>query len=506
MPPSNMIAPSKIESKTFPRLSRETFGILLISLAARWILVFRGGQDYFSDEVRYEFSRIVAKLLLQGDVSAAFTQIFKNPEHLGFQIIGIVPALVEYFTRDSLVIPGLFFSIFSVLNLYLIYAISLRAGANQKQALHALIFSAMSMSLLYYTRHLLPYDTGMTFGLLAVHAALDERPSARAALACGVLSFLCFITYNGYWILTGLTMVLCVLRRSDTFAGFFRTGIWTAIGFIAPALLLLEISALAGINLVEKYRSLSTTVSQGTLAEGWSLPFEYYWHTEHFVFIAFLVLAIPALFDQNKRNKTAWTWAGAAAFIYLNMVLLSVVLQKFVVMARQVRQMTPFLILLAAGGLAVLEQRSSIGQKLVRGILAVLLLQAGWNYLSSYNLTYPREFVWKTQTRYPEFEFSEKRLAFGAPTLCQNNGYILEYVKHFELPPKADPEIQGQILLSAPHPDNFLPYQYEGYTYDQRLVFHELKPEMRLYKPEADFMSDTNPIWTAMKNCWIGDK
>ena len=114
------------------------------------------------------------------------------------------------------------------------------------------------------------------------------------------------------------------------------------------------------------------------------------------------------------------------------MVLLSVVLQKFVVMARQVRQMTPFLILLAAGGLAGLEQRFSMGQKLVRGILAVLLLQAGWNYLSSYNLTYPREFVWEAQTRHPDFEFSEKRLAFGAPTLCQNNGYILEYVKHFD--------------------------------------------------------------------------
>jgi hypothetical protein len=142
----------------------------------------------------------------------------------------------------------------------------------------------------------------------------------------------------------------------------------------------------------------------------------------------------------------------------------------------------------------------------VRGILAVLLLQAGWNYLSSYKLTYPREFVWEAQTRHPDFKFSEKRLAFGAPTLCQNNGYILEYVKHFETPPEADPEIKGQILLSAPHPDNFLPYQYEGYTYEQRLVFHELKPEMRLYKPEADFMSDTNPIWTEMKNCWIGDK
>jgi hypothetical protein len=478
---------------------------LLLSLAFRWGLVIRGGQYYFSDEGRYEFSRTVAKLLLQGEVSAAFSQIFTNPEHLGFQIIGILPALVENFTRDSLLIPGLFFSIFSVLNLYLIYAISLRAGANQKPALYALILSALSMSLMYYTRHLLPYDTGMTFGLLAVYAALDERPSARAALACGTLSFLCFITYNGYWILTALTMVLCVVRRSKTFPGFFRIGIWTAVGFFAPALLLLEISALAGINIVDAYRTFSTTVSQGSFAEGWSLPFEYYWHTEHLVFFAILILSIPALFNQNNGKKTAWTWAGATAFIYLNMFVLSVVLHKFVVMARQVRQMTPFLVLLAASGLAGLEQRFSLGQKLVRGILAVLLLQAGWNYLASYNLTYPREFVWEAQTRFPAFEFSEKRLAFGAPTLCQNNGYVAEYVKHFAVPPEPNPPVEGELLLSAPHPDNFLPYQYEGYTYEQRLYLRELKPEMRLYKADAGFMSESNPIWKTMKNCVVNE-
>jgi len=290
-----------------------------------------------------------------------------------------------------------------------------------------------------------------------------------------------------------------------TLSGFLRAGVWTGFGFMIPILFLFGLYSLVGINLVEEYRSFSATVSQGTYAEGWSLPFAYYWNTEHVVFIAILVLSVSALLIRHEAKKAAWTWAGAALFIYLLMVVLSVFLQKFVAMARQARQTDPFLILLASIGLAGLEQRYSWGQKIVRGILAVLLLQAGWNYLLSYNLTYPREFVWAAQTKFPDFEFSEKRLAFGAPTLCQNNGYILEYVKHFEVPPESNPRVEGQLLLAAPHPDNFLPYQYEGYTFDQRKVFDELKPEMRLYKAEPSFMSEANPAWTAMKNCWIGD-
>ena len=101
----------------------------------------------------------------------------------------------------------------------------------------------------------------------------------------------------------------------------------------------------------------------------------------------------------------------------------------------------------------------------------------------------------------PDFHFSEKRLTFGAPTLCQDSGFIIENVKRFEAPPEPNPAIQGKLLLSTLHPDNFLPYQYEGYTPEQRQTFRELQPEMRFYKAEDEFMSESNPVWTTMKSC-----
>lgn len=505
--------------------ARAVVTILAVSLLLRWALILQGGQNYFSDEGRYETSRAFVKLAADGNFSEAFSQFFIAPEHLGFKIIGIVPALVEQFTGESLAIPALFFSLFSVANLYLIYKISKRTGVTDHESLVALILAASSMSLLYFSRHLLPYDTALTFGLLAVYVALNKKPNTKTSLACGTLGFACFITYNGYWSLAALGMFIMSLRgglrrdsveiptkQSPATSGIFKTwannflqkGSLVATGFILPASLLFVLAFLAGTNLLTEYRSFSSTVNQGSFNEGWSLPFEYFWHAEHWLFIVLIALSIFAVAQAIKqRDNSLILWAGCIALIYACLVIPSVLLHSFVVYGRLARQIMPFLILLSASGLARLEQNFPFGQKLLRAVMLIVVIQAAWNYKASFNLWYPREFAQEAQTLQHDFHFSEKRLTFGAPTLCQNNGYIIENVKRFEIPPEPNPIIQGELFLSAPHPDNFLPYQYEGYTPEQRQIFRELKPEMRFYKVDNEFMSESNPVWTKMKNCLV---
>ncbi|MCC6500020.1 MAG: hypothetical protein IT313_07100 [Anaerolineales bacterium] len=478
--------------------------ILILALALRWGLILQGGQYFFSDEERYETSRAFARLVMEGSPGNAFSQLFSAPEHLGFKIIGLMPAFLEQFTRASLALPALFFSLFSALNLYLIYRIARRAGASEKEALTALILAAASMSLLYFSRHLVPYDTAMTFGLLAVYAALAEKSEIKTALGCGALAFACFIVYNGYWALAFLGILIHVFRQNNGFGALTRKGLFAAAGFMLPASLLFILAALAGTDLLTEYRSFSATVSQGQFDEGWSLPFEYFWRSEHWLFILLVLLSAIAVLSSRGNDKTVTLWASAAVFIYLCLLIPSVFLHSFVVYGRLARQALPCLILLSAGGFEQLKQSFSLNDKLQKALLVAVIVQAAWNYHASFALVYPREFARQAQTLRPEFVFSEKRLAFGAPTLCQNNGYIAAYVKRFEVPPEPNPPLTGQILLSAPHPDNFLPYQYEGYTDAQRQYLRELNPKMQFYKAADAFMSDLNPVWRTMKNCNIG--
>lgn len=502
---TKIVASAEKVSSAFRQIGPGASIILLLSLVLRWTLVLRGGQYYFSDEQRYETSRAFVKFAVSGNFTEAFLQLFTAPEHLGFKIIGILPALVEQITRESLAVPALFFSIFSIVNLYLVYLIAKRSGASDRESHYALILAAASISLLYYARHLMPYDPAMTFGLLALYIALAEKPEIKTSLACGTLGFLCFLTYNGYWSLAGYAMLAHVVWGNTKLSGVLNKGIAAALGFFLPAILLIVAAAASGVDMLDEYRVFAATVSQGSFDEGWSLPFEYFWHAEHLVVVAFASLSVLGLIASKGGNKSLFLWASAILFIYLCLAIPSVFTHSFVVYGRLVRQITPFLVLLSAAGLSKLEEAFVTRRRVAQILLVLILMQAAWNYLDLLRLSFPREFAAQAQSLFPEFAFSEKRLIFGAPALCQNNGYIAEYVKRFEVPPVENPPVAGQILLAAPHPDNFLPYQYEGYTYEQRQYLRELRPEMRLYKADATFMSDDNPTWTTMKNCLVNE-
>jgi hypothetical protein len=482
------------------------FVILAISILLRWALVVRGGQFYFPDEHRYQTSQDVAGFLLQGRFHEAITTLFHMPEHLGFKIIGILPALVEHVVRPSLVIPALFFSLFSVLNLYLIYLLAQRMGASQYERLLALGIAASSQSLLYYSRHLMPYDTAMTFGLLSLWVALQKQSTLKTSLLCGAFGFLCFLTYNGYWTLVTFAMVCHLFVGEKRLPSVLQRGLLLATGFAIPFLLVVASAKLAGINLLTEYATFAGTVNQGEFSEGWSLPFEYFWHTEHFLIFILGLLFFYSVFHVFKHRE--WDqlyWVTGVVFVYGSLLVFSVFFHSFVVLGRLARQMLPFLILLSAHGLAQFSVQKPSTRYVGMLILAFIVLQGFWNYGNSFMLSYPREFSTQAQVQYPDFEFSQKRMAFGAPTVCQYNGYIMENAKYFLDAPETEADIQGTVLLAHSHPINFLPYQYEGYKPAQRQGFRRANLRMVLYKVDMEFMSASNPEWVDIKNCAVNE-
>lgn len=495
------------DPNTHPTYSaRLTITILLVSLLLRWTLVLRGGQYYFSDEQRYQVSRQFVDSVFQGRLAEAFSGLFTAPEHLGFKIIGILPAMLEKLTQPSLIIPALFFSLFSVLNLYLIFLLSQRAGASPDESMLALGIAAASQSLLYYARHLMPYDTAMTFGLLSLVLGLKKGAGARTSLLCGALGFLCFLTYNGYWTLAGFALLSHLFSGEGKPVNFLQRGMLLATGCLIPLVLLMLAARASGINLLLEYANFAGTVTQGDYTEGWSLPFEYFWHTEHFLIIVLALLSLYAvigIFKNKERNQIRWL--AGIFFVYVCLAVFSVYFHSFVVLGRLARQIMPFLILLAAHGMAQIRLLPFAPRYATGFVMAVILLQGLWNYGNSFRLSYPKEFSRQAQIQFTDFKFSEKRMAFGAPALCEHNGYVMENAKYFLQVPEVHSEIQEQVLLSRPHPVNFLPYQYEGYPPKERREFRERNLQMNLYKVHTKTLSDTDPVLKNIRSCVVRD-
>ncbi len=478
--------------------------ILLISLLMRWVLIFQGGQYYFSDEQRYLTSREVVQYLFQGQLNEAISRLFTLPEHLGYKIVGIIPAFVEHFIGSSLVLPAIFFSLFSVLNLYLIFLLSQRISGETTEAIYALLISALSQSLFYYSRHLMPYDVAMAFGLLALYVGLPNRTAARFSLICGICCVSCFVTYNGYWTLVGLVMLVHVSRNSRSLAEITQRGFFLVVGFFLPLLGLMVLANQAGINLLTEYRNFAQTITQGYFDEGWALPFAYFWHAEHFLFVVLSLLVVFAVLRWKKhQTESIIIWGGSILFIYLCLVIPSFFLHKFVVYGRLARQLMPFLILLSATGLARISQSGSLGRKFALLIAGCLFVQAAWNFNIAYGVSYPKDFVRDVQAQYKDFVFSPKRFAFGAPLICENHGYGMQNAKYFLAAPEMTSPIPGTILVSVAHPVNFLPYQYEGYTPEQRQAIRSAQLYMTFFRIDPALAFESELMKIGIKNCFV---
>jgi hypothetical protein len=341
----------------------------------------------------------------------------------------------------------------------------------------------------------------ISFGLLALYVALTRPQGIKTSLLCGSLAFLCFITYNGYWPLAGFAMLVNALIQERKLAGILKKAMWTATGLLAPLALLILGMLASGTDMISALRLFATSITQGSFAEGWSLPFAYFWHAEHVVILILGLFSVYAVIDSLRtKQRYAIVWASGVVFIYLCLLIPSVFLHSFVVYARLARQLVPFIVLLAAHGLTLLQERNRLSYQATVALLAIVLIQAAGNFGISYQLYYPRQLSEELQSQFRGFEFSTKRLAYGAPTLCQSNGFVIENTKYFLSVPETTQPVNGELLREVLHPVNFLPYQYEGYTPEQRQEFRERQLKMRFYKVDHEFLSG---FGVEIKNCAI---
>ncbi|GAB4501156.1 MAG: hypothetical protein Fur0035_06970 [Anaerolineales bacterium] len=248
-----------------------------------------------------------------------------------------------------------------------------------------------------------------------------------------------------------------------------------------PLILELGISFFLGNNLTANYLQFSQTVTQGDYSEGWSLPWEYFWHAEGGLLVILLVLVLIALISTPQLNDRLRLYLTGLLFIYICLVIPSVVTHSFVVYGRLARQMMPFLVLIAAFGLQQMFFFSHYGRYFFSISVGLCVVFAGFRYADAFQQIYPLEFAEEAQIRYAQFRISNAAIDFRSPTLCMKGNYIAANVKYIYPSPETLPDIQGDLLMSDPHPMNFIPYLYEGYTPQQRQNFLDKRVMMYLY-------------------------
>lgn len=474
--------------------------LLLVSLGLRLALASRGGQRYFPDENRYLRCFILLRHLGHRELAAAGDFLLQNPDHTGFIIVGLPPALAqqaalratgEPVTRESLDrtlwLAAMLLSLCSVASIALVYAIAARAGAEPLESLVAAFLMASSAAMFYYSRHLLPYDAALALALLALWLGLRPHPSRPRSLLVGLVAGCAFLTYNGYWLSAVAALALHALHGAERPREALRRGVAAGLGLAALPLALTAASLLRGLGpyLRKMWRFSRGAATQADFTEGWSLPWAYLWHAEHGLLILFLAAVLWLLWRWARRPPAGarglW-WLATAAGLYLAMVAFSNGLERIGTFGRLARQLVPFLCLAAASAVRSAALPSTLGRRLVAVTGVAVGVQAAVNFAPVFALRFPREVEREVTQTYGEVsrgttvilgKTDEETLVPGARYLLLNARYLFP-VRGVK------PAAAGRTVFATRHPVQFLPYQYEGYRREQRAMLRATDVSMRL--------------------------
>jgi len=447
------------KSRTALLIPLRLAAILVVSFALRIWLATGGGQGFWPDESRFDSARLAAASLRAGRWRDALVQLFGHADHVLFRLMSLPAAVAE----NALGVPrpvlvSAYFSLFSVGAIFLIWAIARRVGASEREALWAAFLAATSNCLFFYSRHYLPYDPSLFLMLLGLWVALGPD-LAFTSVMMGSIVAAGFLTYNGYWLLGGCVIILHVAFGNGGHKRAWRRAIIASLGFTAVTAAVVALGAFLSRGLLAEYRSFSASIRQGDFHVGYRVIPEYLWYAEGgmlAVWMGAILYAICARRSSGDRNRMT-IWISALSIIGAGLIFFSDVVPKFMVYGRLTRELVPFACLGAGVGIArFLEVRRDRGRIFGSCLGGGIILIAAVNFETPLIQVFPDRF----RTMAVDVINAQRaqgagycRILFAEPLWGKR--------LNIDIPPHAE-------LLRYPHPMQFRPFQYEGFSKTER--------------------------------------
>jgi len=466
------------------------FPILAFSIAVRLSLVESGGQLFWWDEAKFQGFSDAAS---EGRWHDAILTLRDRGDHFAFGLTWVIPDVIAYVLHEfNLTEKGdaedgtaqVFYGMVSVVSIWLLWRIMRQAGASDAESLVATALLATSSTFFYYARHWLPYDLAMMCGLLALVAGIRPSPRIAHSLACGFLATCAFMLYLGYWTLAGAVVLLHATYAPASWRDVGRRLAAAAVGAaVFMATIFWLFSAINDRSLLDAFTNHAGRINQGAFSEGWSLPFEYFWHAEHGVLLLWLAALGSCVWRLRKGQVSGLAKASLLAVfvIYGALFFSSVALERFVVYGRLARPLVPFFCVIAAHELVRMRRPSWIRAGAVMAAAAALLVQTAVNFRAPLVQSFPNEF-------HQTFGPLVKDLPPYEPDLPVRSSLWVNAERFYPSPPvvQLPPYYRYKVLAEARHPLQFLPYQYEGSDPSQREVLRSSDLRMRLLLVEPD--------------------
>jgi len=330
--------------------------ILVVSALLRMYSINRGGWGFFVDEQRFldAINIVNSSIGSQETLKNLFTY---GIEHKLFLFISALYIKIYNISQDVSFNPVYFFGLFSVLNIYLVYRISLNFGSEKNEALISALIFACSSANFYWSRHLVPYDIALFLGLCSILLATSNSLSRCKAFFCGLIASCCFFTYYGSWIISSIGPLLFFYfswKRQSL--GLIATSACLASSFLLPFVIMWGGVAYytnnVHYNMISDFIYFSKSINQGEYADGYFIPLQYFFASDGPLSVFWLFSMSSTIYyisTRIKGNKSqrATIYLVILLYIYSLLAIFSTILHKQVAYGRTARQLLPFICLIS---------------------------------------------------------------------------------------------------------------------------------------------------------------
>ncbi|TNF34756.1 MAG: hypothetical protein EP312_05625 [Gammaproteobacteria bacterium] len=333
-------------------------GLILFAIAIRIWLIFGSGQLLGMDGPEY-FGNALAvynQLSTHSWQDALSTPVYA---HWGCILFGTLAffLLPDWLNQQEMF--ALVFALPGIINILLLYGITLRLENNHRAALIAAALYTLSFSAIYHIRYVHPQELSMMFFMMGILVTLKKPQNTSATALSGLFQFMCFFVYYGYWILAFIGLLFSTIHGIQRKRDFVLSGGMASIGFFAPLIAFVVIGNHYGADYIGHFIGFSQSITMGDFNLGHIVPFAFFWNTEGFLFVLW---CLCFLFSFHRANKTMQYCIAGISLIYGILVISSNLLGQFVVYGRIAKMMVPFFCVLSA---CILYRRTAWQQILI---------------------------------------------------------------------------------------------------------------------------------------------
>ena len=314
------------------------------------------------------------------------------------------------YNSKSLMFLGVYNILVSLLSLGLFYLILRRLKVDKNLAAFGVLMLGILINFNVYTRHLLSYDLGLFFHLLALYFVLDEKMDDKKKFAwLGLTCAIGFTVYHGYFMFVALILAYVWWDSKANNINFWSRLKRFSIYFAILPIFFEVFFWLGGNSFIKESLKISGSIGQGSFHEGFAYAWLYLKTVEGYYGLVLLGLFLFGfVWAVSRTRKEAIekliVLSLATYFVFAFAVN---ILRMFVFYGRIFHMYIPFMVI----GVVYLFQQISWKKRdvIFAGLALVLCVQYYFNIQEMNSFTYPKklyEKYWALDTPSRTMEFA----------------------------------------------------------------------------------------------------